>query len=105
MGVQWGGKDRRRSTDLWNAGAAGALVGGLLIGTLVWATDDDPPPPVTKGEVTAAVIVDATTIEMHGYDKTGKPGTFLYDCEHRDKKQGDVPGDPTLVCTQREEKG
>lgn len=106
MGVRWGGvgHERRRSTDLWNAGAAGALIGGLLIGALLWATDDDPTPArqPLAAEIDAAVIVDATVIELHGYGPDGEPGVFLYDCE-RNNQQSNEPGDPTLVCTQRED--
>lgn len=115
MGLRWGdtgggqrrqaGEGRRRSSDLWNAGAAGALVGGLLIGALVWASDDDPdsPPAPVDAEIQAAMVVNTAVIEMRGYGPDGEPGTFLYDCEQADQPVADV--DPTLVCTQREVEG
>lgn len=71
------------------------LVFGLLLG---WGAalvafhvfDDDPADPVT---VDAEAVVDATTIELHGYGPDGKPGVFVYECK-RERGQ--------LVCTQQE---
>lgn len=78
--------------------AAALLVVGAAVGVTVAAaaamlTDDDPKPRATA-EIDAEVLVDATVIEMHGYDKNGEPGTYWYDCTSEKGK---------LVCTQREE--
>lgn len=82
--------------------AIGALCGAGAVGAVWVAGDDDPEPPrqPIAAEIDAAVVVDATVVEMRGYGPDGKPGKFLYDCEHADHPE---LGDPTLICTQREE--
>lgn len=101
MGVRWGGeRGERRSSDNLTVGLAGALVGGLLASVFMWAVDDDPDPrEPTTAEIDAAVMMNAAVIEMHGYGSDGQPGEFLYDCRHAEDPG---PGEPTLVCTQRE---
>lgn len=93
----------RRFVTAIVAGAIGAAIGIAAAG--ITAPDQDPLPPPRQplaAEVEAAVVVDSTTIEMRGFGPDGKPGKFLYDCERNDAEDL-APGDPTLICTQREE--
>lgn len=91
MGVQWGG-----GKVAWQAIVLpGVVVCTFGAGMLAHqALDDDP--PVDPREIDAAVFVDATTIEMHGYGPDGKPGKFLYDCRYETDR---------LVCTQQDVEG
>lgn len=64
---------------------------GVLIGLNI---DDDPTPPAPKVNLTTEALLESATIEMHGYDETGKPGTFQYKCKYEGEQ---------LVCTQQED--
>lgn len=69
---------------------------------VVVAVDDDPalpaPAPVTpKVNIETDALLNAATIELRGYDESGKPGVFLYDCAYDEKQK-------RLVCDQREGK-
>lgn len=94
MGMRWDGPGEggQRGGRLWEllAGVMGLLV-GLAAGITFW--DDDPAPHVVtpKVNVETEALLDAATIEMRGYDESGKPGTFLYECEYKEKR---------LVCEQ-----
>lgn len=77
-----------------------AATAGLLLGSALWRGDDPEPRQPLAAEVDAAIVMDSTTIEMHGYGPDGKIGEFLYDCKHADEP---ALGDPTLICTQRKE--
>lgn len=105
----WRLESDRRTTEQLTAGGIGMFIGAGLTLLFAWsagAFDDPDPRQVYPAEIDAAVVVDATTIEMHGYGPDGKVGTFLYDCERAGEGDGGVVveegEEPTLVCTQRE---
>lgn len=98
---RWGG-NQPVPRDQYTAAMGGLIGGAALTLAFSWAAGvfDDPAPPV-QADIEAAVVVDATTIEMRGYGPDGELGTFLYDCRV-DSEQPVAGVEPTLVCTQRE---
>lgn len=80
---------------------AALMVGCFAAGIAVARIgDDDPLKQPVSAEIEAAVLVDAAAVEMHGYDPSGKPGKWIYDCTAVEDPK---PGEPSLICEQREE--
>lgn len=103
MGYRLGGGSWPTTPQLTAAGL-GALTGAGLTLLFAWSTgtfDDPKPPTPVQSQIDAAVVVDATVIEMHGYGPDGEPGVFTYDCQN-EVGQPVAGVEPTLVCTQRE---
>lgn len=74
-----------------------AFVTGLAVARL---GDDDRVRQPIAAEIEAEVLVDATAVRMHGFDRDGNPGEWVYDCTHAEDPK---PGEPSLICEQRAE--